>query len=101
MSKVWQAQLGWEKERHAYQTGRRTRIKDKITHRQSEFALLSSAVGSPATYYVQNFTSSEVQMFQEDHTRLYAARGWNEEYIMDSEKKITDLEQKLRSAAPP
>ena len=99
-SKVWQTQLEWEKERHAYLAGRLPKIKDKLTRRNSEFELLCAAAGlSPMTYYHQHMASSDVQLYQGDYAKLLADEEWCMEYMRDSETKITDLEQKLRLMA--
>lgn len=95
-STVWQSQLGWEKERHEEQTKRLPKAKDKMMRKYSDFEELCSE-----GYSHQGTESWDMLMgtIPWDFKMLQEAKESCETNIQDSERKIADLEQKLRSAS--
>jgi hypothetical protein len=92
---VWQSQLDWEKDRHEDQTKRLPKANDRMMRKYSEFEELCSE-----GYSHQGMESLDTLMdtIALDFIRLQEVKESCEMNIQDSERKIADLEQKLRSA---
>lgn len=95
-SKVWRSQLDWEEERHAYQTKRLPKIKDKMARKYSEFEELCLAKDS---YQCMESYDTLMHTIQWAHKKFHEAWERCEWIIQDSGEKIADLEQRLLSTA--
>ena len=79
---------------------RLTKIEDKMSRAVSEMKLSCAAAEMPpATKQYQHMASRDAKVIQYDYPKLFMDMEWCMEFIKDSENKIADLEQKLRSAS--